>query len=274
MLRAVRRTAPPAKTEPSLRVIPGGRAVEDDPPPAVDIAQALRGARTRRRISLERAAADTRISRKALAALEGTGPAEGLPDPPYDRYFLKEYARYLAVDPEPLISALDRREDREPGPRLGLLLVEPAPRRWPAVAVAAAGVATLAVLVFLGLTSNRPLTLAESDAAAPPAPPAAVRPDSPSGGSGGGTPVPGIRAVLRFTAPCWVQATVDGNVVMTETVPEGEVLRMRAERRLDLILGNAGGLRLTINGNAVTSGDAGEVVRLSFVWKNGRLRPV
>jgi cytoskeleton protein RodZ len=273
MLRAVRRTAPPTKTEPSLRVIPGGHAVEDDAPPAVDIARALRGARTRRRISLERAAADTRISRKALAALEGTGPAEDLPEPPYDRYFLKEYARYLAVDPEPLISALDRREDREPEPRLGLLLVEPAPRRWHAVAVAMACVATVAVLIVLGLTSNRPLTLAESDAAAPPAPPAAVQPQDPSGGSGGGAST-GIRAVLRFTAPCWVQATVDGNVVMTETVPEGKIIRLRAERRLDLILGNAGGLRLTINGKAVATGDAGEVVRLSLVWKNGRLRPV
>jgi hypothetical protein len=61
---------------------------------------------------------------------------------------------------------------------------------------------------------------------------------------------------------------------MTETVPEGKILRLRAERRLDLILGNAGGLRLTINGKAVGTGDAGEVVRLSFVWKDGRLRPV
>jgi cytoskeleton protein RodZ len=134
-------------------------------------------------------------------------------------------------------------------------------------------VATVAVLVVLGLTSNRPLTLAESDAAAPPAPPAAVQPQDPSGGSGGGAST-GIRAVLRFTAPCWVQATVDGNVVMTETVPEGKIIRLRAERRLDLILGNAGGLRLTINGKAVATGDAGEVVRLSLVWKNGRLRPV
>jgi cytoskeleton protein RodZ len=273
MLRTVRRTAPAMKEDPSVRVIPGGRAAQDDQPPAVDIAQALRVARTDRRISLERAAADTRISRKALTALEGAGPAEDLPEPPYDRYFLKEYARYLAVDPEPLISSLDRRADREPGPRLGLLLVEPAPRRWPAVAVAVASVAAVAVLLLLGLTSNRPRPIVESDVVAPPAPPAAVQPVDPTQSAGGGTPS-GIRAALRFTASCWVQATVDGNVVMTETVPEGKILRLRAERRLDLILGNAGGLRLTINGKAVGTGDAGEVVRLSFVWKDGRLRPV
>jgi cytoskeleton protein RodZ len=272
MLRAPRRAPAPETQEPDLRLLPGGRVGDEPETPAVNVAEALRDTRTRRRISLERAAADTRISTKALKALEGTGSAEDLPEAPYDRYFLKEYALYLGLDAEPLLSALDHREGRDPEPPLGMLLVEPAPPRWRAIAVGVGCAAALGVLAFLGLTSSRPVPITPSNVAAPPAPPAASQPAGPSEDSGGGTPVTGARAVLRLSGSCWIQATVDGNVVMAETVPEGRTVRFRANRRLDLVLGNAGGVRLTVNGSAVATGDAGEVVRLSFVWKNGRLQ--
>jgi transcriptional regulator with XRE-family HTH domain len=275
-LKAERHSPRPTEEEPSLRVIPGGRHDEEPEPPALalDVGQALKDTRTRRRISLERAASDTRISRKALKGLEGSGPPEDLPDAPYDRYFLKEYARYLGLDPEPLVAEWDAREGREPDPPLSMLLSERPPRRWPVVVLAMACAATLGVLAFFGLTSDRPPPLATSNVAAPEAPPAAEESPSPAQGSGGAAAPTGIRAAFRLTAACWIQATVDGDVKMAETVSEGKTFRLRANRRLDLILGNAGGVRLTVNGKVVTAGDPGQVVRLSYVWKNGRLRAV
>jgi cytoskeleton protein RodZ len=272
-MKAVRHSPAPTEEEPSLRVIPGGRQGEEPEPPALEVGQTLKDTRTRRRISLERAASDTRISRKALKALEGSSPPEDLPDAPYDRYFLKEYARYLGLDPEPLVAQWDAREDREPEPPLSMLLSEPTPRRWPAVALAVVCAATLGLLAFFGLTPDRPPPLATSNVAAPPAPPAAVQSPSPAQGSRAAAPT-GIRAAFRLTAACWIQATVDGNVVMAETVSEGKTFRLRANRRLDLVLGNAGGVRLTVNGKVVSAGDPGEVVRLSYLWKDGRLRAV
>jgi hypothetical protein len=155
-----------------------------------------------------------------------------------------------------------------------MLLSERPPRRWPVVVLAMACAATLGVLAFFGLTSDRPPPLATSNVAAPEAPPAAEESPSPAQGSGGAAAPTGIRAAFRLTAACWIQATVDGDVKMAETVSEGKTFRLRANRRLDLILGNAGGVRLTVNGKVVTAGDPGQVVRLSYVWKNGRLRAV
>lgn len=79
-----------------------------------------------------------------------------------------------------------------------------------------------------------------------------------------------IRARLSILAPCWVQAIADGDPVFTGTLTGG-ARTFRAHRSLLITLGNAGGVRLVVNGRAVTTGSPGEVVDLSFVLKAGRL---
>jgi hypothetical protein len=155
-----------------------------------------------------------------------------------------------------------------------MLPIEPMPRRWPGVAVALVCAATLGVLAFLGLTSDRPAPGSGTNVAAPPVPPAAEQPSTPAPGSGTIASPTGIRAAFQLTGDCWIQATVDGTVVRAETVSEGTSFRLRAKRRLDLVLGNAGGVLLTVNGEVVVTGDPGEVVRLSLVWENGRIQAV
>jgi cytoskeletal protein RodZ len=70
---------------------------------AQGIAAALRRARIRRGTKIEDAARDTCISIAYLSALEEGAPLGAFPAPVYARGFLREYARYLGLDPEPLV---------------------------------------------------------------------------------------------------------------------------------------------------------------------------
>ena len=72
----------------------------------------LREARERRDIDLVRAERETKIRARYLRALED-GDYDDLPGAVYTKGFLRNYARYLALDPEELIK-LYRREAGEP----------------------------------------------------------------------------------------------------------------------------------------------------------------
>lgn len=63
---------------------------------------------------------------------------------------------------------------------------------------------------------------------------------------------------------CWMQVTADGK--KTElTLSEGQVQEVRAAQQIDLNLGNAGVVKVTVNGQDLgTLGGQGEVVKKSF----------
>lgn len=69
------------------------------------IGETLRSTRERRGISVEQVARDTRISLRFIEALEEEQFDE-LPAPVYVRGFLRSYANYLKVDPQPLLDQL------------------------------------------------------------------------------------------------------------------------------------------------------------------------
>src|SRR3990170_6625809 len=67
----------------------------------------LRAARSRRRVSIDRAAEQTRIRADFLMRMESD--EFDFLAPTYVRGFLKTYARFLRVDPDPLLEEFDRR---------------------------------------------------------------------------------------------------------------------------------------------------------------------
>src|SRR5687767_11855420 len=67
----------------------------------------LRAARRRRRVSIDRAAEQTRIRADFLMRMESD--EFDFLAPAYVRGFLKNYARFLRVDPEPLLEEFDAR---------------------------------------------------------------------------------------------------------------------------------------------------------------------
>src|SRR5207253_3475865 len=58
----------------------------------------------------------------------------------------------------------------------------------------------------------------------------------------------GVKVTLESSAPCWVEARSDGATVMQQTLPAGRSATLHATKSLDLVLGNAGGVRLHVNG--------------------------
>ncbi|MFN2589989.1 MAG: helix-turn-helix domain-containing protein [Actinomycetota bacterium] len=234
------------------------------------MAKALRRARTKMKLSLDDVAEATRIPRRALAAFEGEGPEDGLPDPPYDRYFLREYARYLQIPGEPLLAAWAARPGRRD---TGIeLLPVPRPRRWPVWTMAVLSAGVVMALALMRLSSPEgPAVLA-----GPGAPPATEAPravETTSAPPRSPAPAPnGITAALRLAAPCWIHAVADGEVVMSATVGAGEVVRLHARRTLVLRLGNATEVALTVNGQRISTTRQGDVLDLSFYWKDGTLR--
>jgi cytoskeletal protein RodZ len=90
---------------------PGGGGWGDD----------LRRARARKRVDLEQAFHETRISPVYLDLLERNAPMTAFPAPVYARAFLREYAAYLGLDSDALV---ERFEAAGPAPDPSLLPYE------------------------------------------------------------------------------------------------------------------------------------------------------
>ncbi len=252
-----------AKT-PDLKLVP-----PDDWTP--DVGEALRSARQARGETLEQAAHFTRIRLTYLKDLE-TGDItsfETYPGRIYARFFLREYADHLGLDPHPLVRRFDRDGEPvvQPAPPIRYSRRTPRPGRWAAVAVAL----LLAIPIAGAIVSKereQPIApLASSEGVAPPvltrgkAHPLATPTIGPKG----------IRALIDVSLACWIRAVVDGEIVMAETVPAGETVRLRAGDTLDLRFGNAGGVAVSLNGRPIPTGGAGSVLDLSFVLRDGRI---
>jgi hypothetical protein len=103
------------------RLARGRSPIDAAPPPS--IGEQLQAARERKGVDLHRAERDTKIRAKHLAALE-SGDYSELPGPVYVRGFLKNYAAYLGLDGDELVSEW-RFEQEEVAPRIPQLIALP-----------------------------------------------------------------------------------------------------------------------------------------------------
>lgn len=228
---------------------------------------ALRRAREDGGVTLSDASKGTRIWERHLHALESDASLEEFPAPAYARFFLREYAEFLRLDPAPLLRQFDARHPTVEEPPLELL---PDDRRRTKVLAGVMALISAAAVIVIGFM------------------PADTRPDAtPSfapvtggarvhdSGHGPFVPVaperPGVRAVLFLSQPSWVEAVADGRVVESATLPAGERVAYRGRRDLQLTLGNGGGVRLRVNDDPIATGSPGDVVRFDFSWRKGRL---
>jgi cytoskeleton protein RodZ len=86
-------------------------------------------------------------------------------------------------------------------------------------------------------------------------------------------PEPAAPSALRLeiiaTEDCWISVDRDGNRAIRKTLKPGEVQQVRASEQFSIILGNAGGVRIKINGKTAKSfGKSGEVVTIQINEKN------
>ena len=241
----------------------------------------LRAARRKRRVGIERAAEETRIRADFLMRMESD--EFDFLAPAYVRGFLKTYARFLRVDPDPLLEEFDRRF----GARVDtaqMIALEKHGRRtrlerpklssnWTVAALFAGFL--LLVLAVVGLVSEPndnegPRNVATQEDETPTPEPSDTPTESPSP-----TPTPTdieeiIAAadtieleIVATTDRCWTTVTADGEEVFTGTLEIGQSETFTAEEKMDVVLGNAGGIELVVNGQNIGS-PGGTVVDFSL----------
>jgi cytoskeleton protein RodZ len=234
------------------------------------IGEALRSAREGQGKSIQDAAAATHIRSSYLEALEAER-FEDLGGHVYAKGFLRSYAGWLGIDPAPLVAEYRERERAE------VKVVERVPTgignlgyrqrgpNWLVIGVVA-GVVLLLVAVYQllspggadgndpGLLTRAPLTTVTT----------APKTTAPTGTTAP-LPADGVKLVLRYAAPSWTVVEADGKIVFRGTPSASEERSFSADRLIELTLGNAGGVRLTVNGRDLgTAGGSGSVLRKSF----------
>jgi cytoskeleton protein RodZ len=231
----------------------------------------LRRARQRKHVSISEAAEATRISERFLNALEREASIEEFPAAVYARAFLREYAAYLGLDAEKLVRAFDARHESQAVPQLVPAPAVPPPRRWPARAVALISITAVVTLAVVKLTSqgNEP-----NPGPVPTGRLPVIGRGVPTGSHTNSHPPAAkrIHVVIHANAPCWTSATADGHApFVARTLQPGEKVAFKAKKSVTLILGNAGGVKVTVNGKPVKAGSSGQVVKLSFARRGGKV---
>ncbi|AEM81817.1 helix-turn-helix domain-containing protein [Streptomyces violaceusniger] len=259
-----------------------GNSPEDD---RVSIGRALQQARISAGLTVDEVSSSTRVRTPIVRGIEQDDFSRCGGDV-YARGHIRVLARAVGCDPEPLIAQFDDEHGGRPTPTAPAPLFEAEriradPRRpnWTAAMVAA----IVAVVGFVGFTlfrggngdgstvaedtgSPKPSASAPTNSAAPSKPAAPNKPDPSDSAIAG---VPADKVTVKLTAEggqSWISAQDhNGRLIEEGVLREGDSKTLSDSRRIDLVLGNAGAIKLFVNGKEVKNvGTSGAVQRLSY----------
>ena len=218
----------------------------------------LRRQREVREISLREIAESSRISLRYLEAFE-QDRFELLPAPLFAKGFLREYAKFVGLDPDEVVNYYLSASPKEAGAeRPARSRLRPRPRISPA-AILGAALFVLALVVALWFLTSRVGNEEARPAMAPP-----PSPDVPAAPVVAAEPeaTAPIRVALDFHQKSWIEVYIDGERAISEFRVQGESLRLNAGRELSLLFSNRGGVAVEVNGRpfALPPGGGGEPV--------------
>lgn len=247
------------------------------------IGQLLFDSREALRASLYQASQDTKIRVDFLNAMENDD-FEFVSGSPYVRGMLRSYVRWLGLPEDRVLTEFDRLYQVHTETPLAEMInqssdVGPKARKpqWLIAAVSAA--CLLLVFSLIGLmnpsdnAANPPSeedVVAEAlDAASPPASPDVVVEDPVV------PPMEGVNVTVTVVGEkAWMQAHADGTeaAMFTGNKFTGEVLTLNADETLKLLIGDAGAVRLNVNGHDLgPPGTSGQVATLNFTPESSNL---
>jgi cytoskeleton protein RodZ len=261
----------------------------------------LKSIREEKKVSLPQIAQATRINLTHLRNLE-EGHYSDMPGGIYNRAFLRAYCEYLKIEPAQYLDRYDA-ETNPPGerapksrariPNQTTFEIKPHPLvAWGLMLL----VSTVGLYfsrhwiaaTFSPYFSRSPVTqispsqsATQASQAQEPIPPASELPPAlestlPSRVPARSTAIPKepppagtMRVEFHVLDKCWVSVNSDGARVLVKLLEPGEEQFFEATDRFYIILGNAGGVRLKINGKpAKVLGKPGEVVRVLINQQN------
>jgi len=266
------------------------------------IGETLRKARQEKGASLEDVEAFTHIRAQFVEALEEER-FKDFPSPVYVRGFLRNYALFLGLEPQPILEqyAPEGEETLSEGTQM---LAEPlVASPWLHPVRLIIGACLVLLLVGLGLWWSRaenrsrfPLPnlgflTTRFVAASPTTLPTVTGSAVPVGGTtpkevtstpvirtptdtpvrlpsptATGTPVIAIRVAVVVSDTSWVEVISDGDHVFANAMNPGATGRWEARNQLAIRIGNAGGVFVTVNDQKIgLLGEAGEVVSREWI---------
>jgi cytoskeletal protein RodZ len=233
------------------------------------LGERLRGGREEKGVSIGEVSKATKISISVLQALE-SDQYRDLPPDVYVRGFIRSYCRYVGLDEtEPLktyeeagtenraAESRARKEAAARGNRTRLFLL----------------LALFAVLAALFIHDSLlmqpnvaevipkpPSEMSTTSAAAPTAQKEAIIEEQTSP-----SPAIPIRMVISCISRSWLEITIDRDRPFQVNLVQGDEVCWTGEERIELRVGNAGGLRITVNDIPLKLfGEPEEVVNLRF----------
>lgn len=235
------------------------------------VGERLKKIRLEKGLSLEEVHKKTKIHLNILEELE-----EGRlinKSPVYVRGFIKIYCKFLEVDPQDFISDLKKPEVSTdylkayqksilPKPKVKLSMFRP---HFKII-----GVVGIIVLLFVfGLGVVKLARVYNKHVVA------YLDKKRKVGISSAKKEVPSetIRLGIRARQDCWIKTKVDGKVLFADVLKKGRFENWQAKEKIELSLGNAGGIDLELNGKIISPlGRRGEVIKHIVITKEEGLR--
>ncbi|RAY12003.1 DUF4115 domain-containing protein [Actinomadura craniellae] len=191
----------------------------------------------------------------------------------YARGHIRSIARVVGVDPEPLVREYDEMHGGAPQPLAAATAFEPerpvpiregrAPN-WTAAMAAALALATVYALiqVFGGGGGERDVTQVAQPVVPSPTPTASPARPGPVAQA----PRKAVEVQIKARRSSWLNVRDDkGKQLFSGLVRSGETKEWTARKRLFLVIGNGGGVKLVVNGKDLgTPGAEGQVLRVDF----------
>jgi cytoskeletal protein RodZ len=266
---------------------------------ASSVGDDLKTARLGKQVTLQQIVSDTHISLRHLQNLE-EGNFGDLPGGMYNRAFLRSYCLYLGLEPEGFLERFERESAANSEKPLKLKPPSshlPPQRSFRIPPVLIWSGMLLASLIGIYFSRGWISAVFSPYFSQPPASPLVKMPPEskpetkPADIAPAGIPpttatitppvtepapvLPPTQAPATEAAPapihlefqgvqdCWMSVTSDGSHIASDVLHAGKVQTFDAKERVYIILGNAGGVSLKINGKqAKPLGKSGEVVKL------------
>lgn len=253
----------------------------------------LRRERELRGISLREVAQTTKISLRALEALEGDR-FEELGGDVFVRGFLRNYARYMGLSADEIVLRYEEYAlNLKPLPAIEATPEESAGvfddrRNFFLIGGAMAGL--LGVVVLIGMLSSseppaqEPIRLAAfpaavtapEEAAAPVSAPAEAKPAPAAVPAAAQAPQgaeTGFELEITAEEPTYVKLWIDAGQPVERELPPGGEMRYRAQERVEILVGNAGGISLRLDGKPLPKLGASGKVRRRVITPQGVFPP-
>jgi cytoskeletal protein RodZ len=233
----------------------------------------LKKERETRKISLKEVAKNIKVREHFLRSVE-EDRHDLLPSPTYVKGFLSAYAKYIGLDPNEVVLRYENFLKGEPVAQQEVPSEEKIFRSTKYLWVIAGAIVVGGVAFYIlfsnlskpsiGPVSQKPVVKETPRSASPPK--ISEKPSVPEEKL--------ITLQLKADEKTWASIQVDGQQEREITLQAGEGTSYRAKKRIQLIVGNAGGLDITFNDKRLERfGKSGEVIILIFTPQGVEAKP-